>query len=162
VSASVSLNAAGTTATLTPSAPLAMGTQYTVTLTGGSSSIKDMAGNAMSSVSWSFTTAADKTAPKVTSRAPAPGAKNVSRGANVVVGFSEQVKGVSGSTVVLTNVATGKKVTATVTLSANGKTATLNPNARLGNGRTFKVQLTTGIRDMANNSLAALSWKFTT
>ena len=44
----------------------------------------------------------------------------------------------------------------------NGKTATLNPNARLGNGRTFKVQLTTGIRDMANNSLAALSWKFTT
>jgi Ca2+-binding RTX toxin-like protein len=163
VSGTVSLNAAGTTATLTPNAPLASGTQYTATLVGGSSSIRDMANNGMSSTSWSFTTAvADKTAPKVSSRTPGPGAKNVSTSTKVVVGFSEQVKGVSGSTVVLTNLSTGKKVTATVTLSATGMTATLTPSAKLANGRQFKVQLTNGISDMANNKLGALSWKFTT
>jgi len=98
----------------------------------------------------------------VSSRTPAPGAKHVSTSVSVVAGFSEQVKGVSGSTVTLTNLSTGKQVTATVTLSANGRTATLKPSSKLGSGRQFKVQLTSGISDMAGNKLAALSWKFNT
>jgi hypothetical protein len=163
VSATVTVNSAGTAATLTPNAPLAGSTQYTATLVGGASSIRDTSGNGLSSTSWVFTTAAaDKTAPKVTSKTPAAGAKNVSTSASVVVGFSEQVKGVSGSTVVLTNLSTGKKVTATVTLSADGRTATLKPGAKLGNAKAFKVQLTNGISDLSGNKLVALSWKFNT
>jgi Ca2+-binding RTX toxin-like protein len=162
VSATVTLNPGGTSATLKPNAALASGTQYTATLTGGASAIRDTAGNAMSSTTWSFKTVADKTAPTVTSRAPGSGAKNVPTSANVVIGFSEQVKGVSGSTVTLTNLSSGKKVAATVTLSANGRTVTLNPNAALGKGRQFQVRLTGGISDTANNKLAALTWKFHT
>jgi Bacterial Ig-like domain len=153
----------GNLATLKPNAALAAGTQYTATLTGGSSSIKDMANNSLATTSWSFTTAAaDKTAPKVTSRTPAPGAKKVATSTKVVVGFSEAVKGLSGTTFTLTNLSTGKKVTATVTLSADGRTATLNPSAALGKGKQFQVQLTNGITDLSNNKLAALSWKFNT
>jgi len=161
VTSTVSMS--GNMATLKPTAALAAGTQYTATLSGGASSIRDMANNSLGTVSWSFTTAAaDKTAPKVTSKTPAAGAKNVSTATKVVVGFSEQVKGVSGTTFTLTNLSTGKKVTATVTLSADGKTATLSPSAALGKGRQFQVKMTSGITDMSSNKLAALSWKFTT
>ncbi len=162
ISATVTLNPGGTSATLKPNAALASGTQYTATLTGGASAIRDTAGNAMSSTTWSFKTVADKTAPTVTSRAPGSGAKKVAASTNVVIGFSEQVKGVSGTTVTLTNLSSGKKVAATVTLSANGRTVTLNPSAALGKGRQFQVKLTNGISDLAGNRLAALTWKFTT
>jgi Ca2+-binding RTX toxin-like protein len=160
VSATVTVSSAGTSATLTPSAPLANGTQYTATLTGGPSSIRDTAGNAMGATSWSFRTAADTTVPTVTSRTPGPGATHVALNTKVVVVFSESVKGVTGSTFTLTNLANGKKIKATVTLSANGKTATLNPSANIPNARQFRVDLTNAIKDMANNKLAAVSWKF--
>jgi len=156
------VNAAGTAATLKPNAPLANATQYTATLTGGASAIRDTAGNAMSSTTWSFRTAADKTAPSVTSRTPGPGAHHVALKSKVVVGFSESVKGVSGATFVLKNLGNGKLVKATVTLSADGKTATLKPNAKLPKAGHFRVQLRNGIHDAANNRLAAMSWKFTT
>ncbi|HEV8527746.1 MAG TPA: DUF4082 domain-containing protein [Actinomycetes bacterium] len=53
VPSSVSYNAGTRTATLTPSAALATSTVYTVNLSGA----KDAAGNTMTAVSWSFTTA---------------------------------------------------------------------------------------------------------
>ncbi|MDH4046448.1 MAG: DUF4082 domain-containing protein, partial [Gemmatimonadota bacterium] len=55
------VTASGTSATFTPSAPLAWSTAYTATLKGGTSGprITDLAGNALASdASWSFTTAA--------------------------------------------------------------------------------------------------------
>ncbi len=59
VAASVSYNAGTNTATLTPSAALANSTTYTVSVTGGASGVKDLAGNALAStVTSSFTTAA--------------------------------------------------------------------------------------------------------
>ena len=59
VAASVSYNAATTTATLTPSAALANSTTYTISVTGGGSGVKDLAGNPLAStVTSSFTTAA--------------------------------------------------------------------------------------------------------
>lgn len=42
---------------LTPSAPLAAGTQYRLTLTGGTAAIRDLAGNPLASMAWNFTTA---------------------------------------------------------------------------------------------------------
>jgi hypothetical protein len=54
VPSSTSLDASGTTATLTPSSALAAGRTYTATLSG----LRDAAGNAAASSTWSFTTAA--------------------------------------------------------------------------------------------------------
>lgn len=41
---------------LTPSAPLAAATQYRLTLTGGTTAIRDLAGNPLASMAWNFTT----------------------------------------------------------------------------------------------------------
>ena len=59
-----SVSASGSTATLQPNATLAPSTTYTATLLGGSSGIKDLAGNALASnYNWSFTTAAGPSCP---------------------------------------------------------------------------------------------------
>src|SRR6185503_11512796 len=52
----------GLTATFTPSSQLAYSTSYTATIKGGSTGVKDLAGNFMTQdYSWSFTTAAGAT-----------------------------------------------------------------------------------------------------
>ena len=90
VAASVSYNPANQTATLTPSASLAYATTYTATLSGA----QDLSGNAMSTVSWSFTTtsAPDTTAPTVTAQSPAPSATGVAIASPVTVTFSEEIQ----------------------------------------------------------------------
>ena len=68
-----------------------------------------------------FTTAADVTAPVVTSSTPADGATNVLRGANAMVNFSETVVGLQQEgNVVLRNVATGLTVPAVLTVNSAG------------------------------------------
>ena len=60
VPASVSYNAATTTATLTPTVALATSTTYTATIKGGTSGVKDVAGNALAvDFTWLFTTGVD-------------------------------------------------------------------------------------------------------
>jgi len=57
VAVSVSYNASTKSAVITPSAPLAHSTAYTISVTGGASGVKDLAGNALASTSTSsFTT----------------------------------------------------------------------------------------------------------
>jgi len=64
VAAGVNYDSATFTATLTPSSSLALGTTYTATVTGGSSGVTDVAGNALAAdVSWSFTTMAQLQCP---------------------------------------------------------------------------------------------------
>ena len=64
VSATVTYSTGSQTAVLTPTAALAFSTTYTAVLTGGSSGVKDLAGNALTSnFTWSFTTAASGTGP---------------------------------------------------------------------------------------------------
>ncbi len=59
VAAAVVYDAAAHVATLTPSLPLASATTFTATVKGGTSGVKDAAGNALASdVTWTFTTAA--------------------------------------------------------------------------------------------------------
>jgi hypothetical protein len=59
VAAAVSYNATTRTATLTPSAALALGTTYTATVKGGATGAKDSTGTPMAAdFVWSFTTAA--------------------------------------------------------------------------------------------------------
>ena len=64
VSATVTYASGSQTATLTPGTSLANSTTYTVVITGGSSGVKDVAGNAMTSnYTWSFTTAGPQPPP---------------------------------------------------------------------------------------------------
>jgi hypothetical protein len=56
VSASVSYNATTRVVTIDPDSTLSSSTQYTVTLTGGPSAIRDAAGNALGAVPWTFRT----------------------------------------------------------------------------------------------------------
>ncbi len=59
VEATVIYDGATRTAILTPNAALSLNTQYTATVTGGASGVKDVAGNALAAdVTWSFSTAA--------------------------------------------------------------------------------------------------------
>ena len=56
---SATISSSSNQITLTPTAALTASTTYTVTITGGASGVKDLAGNALvSNYSWSFTTAA--------------------------------------------------------------------------------------------------------
>jgi hypothetical protein len=162
IAATVTMNAAKTVATLTPAAPLANATTYTATLTGGATAIRDLANNPLVTSSWSFATVGDTTPPTVTSRTPGPGATGVAVGANVVVGFSEPVT-LPANTFQLTNLGTGRRVLlVAVTLSADGRTATLNPMLNLPAGQQFRVDLTNGIQDLSLNRLVAVSWTFNT
>jgi len=87
LAATVAYNSSTRTATLDPTANLSNNTTYTVTVKGGASGVKDVAGNALSSdFSWNFTTGAlDLTPPTITLTAPANGANvkgNVTLSAN--------------------------------------------------------------------------------
>ena len=101
----------------------------------------------------------DTTPPQVTSRSPAPGATGVSASTNVTATFNEPVQGVSGSTFTLRQGTTS--VAASVGYDATSRTALLDPSSNLVAGATYTASLTSGIRDLAGNALAALSWSFT-
>jgi hypothetical protein len=170
IGAAVSYNATTRVATLNPTANLAANTQYTATLTGGSTAIRDTAGNPLTNVAWTFTTAAapapppDTTAPTVTTRSPSSNATSVSRTGNITVTFSEAVSGVSTTTFVLKN-ASGTTIPAAVTRDGTSNRWILNPNSTLASRTRFTVTVTggaTAIRDAAGNSVANTSWSFTT
>src|SRR5205085_599543 len=85
---------AGTTATLTPLAPLAFATSYTVTIAGGPSGVKDLAGNPLAtSRTWTFKTMPppDTTPPIVMSITPPDGAVSVDVHTGVEATFSELI-----------------------------------------------------------------------
>ena len=164
IAATVTYDAATRVATLNPTADLAPSTVYTATLTGGATAIRDTANNPLVTTSWSFTSAADTTAPTVTARAPLSAATRVSQTGNVTATFSENVTGVSGTTFTLRNSA-GTAIAATVTYDAATRVATLNPTSTLSANVAYTATLTggaTAIRDIANNPLVTTSWSFTT
>ncbi|HET7397585.1 MAG TPA: Ig-like domain-containing protein [Intrasporangium sp.] len=162
IGATVTYNSTTRVATLDPTASLVADTRYTATLTGGTTAIRDGAGNPLATSSWTFTTGP---APTVTARTPASGALGVSRVANITATFSENVTGVSGTTVTLRNASTGALITAVVSYSSTTRTVTLNPSATLAANTRFTATLTGGtaaIRDIAGNPLTTTAWSFTT
>ena len=58
VAATVTTTGGGTVATINPAANLAANVQYRVTVTGGPAAIRDLAGNRLTTRSWTFTTGA--------------------------------------------------------------------------------------------------------
>lgn len=162
LSAAVSYNATTRVATINPSASLAADTKYSVSLTGGVTGIRDLAGSPLVSTGWSFTTGP---APTITARTPGSGATGASRIASISVTFSEGMAGVAASTFRLKNTATGATITALVSRNGTTNQWILNPSGTLAATTNFTVTITggsTAARDLAGNPVSTSIWRFTT
>ncbi len=107
-------------------------------------------------------TAADTTAPTLSSALPLDNAASVSVGANLTLTFSEAVKAGSGNIVVSNagNAADTRTiaVTDTTQVSFSGGVLTINPTANLLPGAAYAVTLASGvIQDTAGNAYAGIS-----
>ena len=147
-----------------PSTNLALSTVYTITSKVG---LRDIAGNPLpSQSSFSFTTSSappgvDITPPTVASTNPANNATSIVLSISPTISFSEAML---SSTITTANFkvfadANNQAVTvANTTLSADGKTVTLTLGNLL-NGTKYRIEVGTGVKDLAGNAMAA---KYTT
>ena len=165
VPANVTYDATNRTATLTPTAPLSYSTQYTVTVVGGASGVKDSANNILQvTYTSSFTTVAP---PSVSSITPSAGATNVgvSKAVSVVFAQAMDTSSLTAANLKLQD-STGAQVSVTISYNATTRTATLTPNAPLANNATYTVIVagdTNGVRDALGNVLpASVTSTFTT
>src|SRR3989449_457291 len=158
--AMVTVNAAGTVATLTPSSPLVQGTVYTATVTAA---VTDAIGTPLGADSlWSFTT---DVAPTVTVQAPAPGATGVPLNTTVTASFSKAMNAASITTATFRLRVAGSTADApaTVTVNAAGTVATLTPSSPLVQGTVYTATVTAAVTDAIGTTLEADSlWSFTT
>ncbi|MCG2622714.1 Ig-like domain-containing protein [Arthrobacter sp. I2-34] len=162
IAATVTRNGTTNQWILNPGTTLAADTRYTVSLTGGSTAVRDRAGNPLAGTSWPFTTGP---APTVTARTPGTNATAVPRTGNITVTFSEPVTGLTSSTFKIKRASTGAAVAATVTRRGSTNQWILNPNATLAANTKYTVTLSgggTAIRDGAGNPFRTGSWSFTT
>ncbi len=153
---------------LLPQAPLATGTVYTISVTG----VVDINGNLQSSFpSQSFTTGTgtDLVAPTVVSTNPTNGQTNVPDNTTIQVVFNEAMDPASfdpnNSFTLLDS--SNKVVPATITFSADYKTATLHPSSNLtGGGATYTMYVgpnsTPPLQDLGGNPGGNTSFSFTT
>jgi methionine-rich copper-binding protein CopC len=155
VAASLTYNAGTQTATLTPSAALANGTTYTASVTGA----KDLSGNTMSPVTWTFTTVPDTTPPTVTAQSPAPNATNVPVNTTISATFSEAIQ--SGTPSFVVTDPSNNVIAGAVSYNGGTQTATFTPTSALSAGTKFTVTLS-GARDLSGNLMSPVTWSFTT
>src|SRR2546426_813024 len=160
VPATVTVNAAGTVATLTPSSPLVQGTVYTATVTAA---VTDAIGTSLGADSlWSFTT---DVAPTVTVQAPAPGATGVPLNTTVTASFS---KAMNAATIFSFNDPVPAEIytpslPAALPVYAAGTVATLTPSSPLGAGTVYTANVAGSVTDAIGTPLGADSlWSFTT
>lgn len=157
VTGTVAYNSGTNTATFTPGSALAAGVGYTITV---STAVKDAAGNALAAAySSSFTTATpvDSTRPTVTQVSPSNGATGVVVSDFVTVTFSEPMNPatINAGTVVL-SASGGGPVAGVVTYNAASNSARLTPVVPLSAGASYSVTITTGVADLAGNTLASV------
>jgi hypothetical protein len=151
------------TATFTPSGPLALNTVYTATITTGA---QDTFGNALASnFVWSFTTSTTACAPPtVISVAPPNIATGICPNTLVTATFSEAMTAstINGTTFTLT----GPGLTAVagvITYVASSDVATFTPNNPLALNTLYTATITTGAEDLAGAPLVAdYVWTSTT
>ena len=152
------VSANGLSASFTPAAPLQVGTQYGVYLTG----ITDVTGAAVTTNTYStFTTGTgtQTTAPTVVAVTPPNGTAGVAVNAKVQVQVSVPVSAVSVGSNSLTLTAGGTAVTGAV--SASGSAITFTPAAPLAVSTAYTVAAG-GFTDLAGNQVTPFSSSFTT
>ena len=160
----------GKTLTVDPTPTLALGTNYKLalngTVTGSTAGLRNAAGQRLTNTAITFTTRT-ATAPFVVSSVPTNSATGVNVSDNLTVTFNEPVTGVAGSTVVLT--VDGQTATLGRLASVAGNTLTVDPNAVLQAGTTYRLSLlgtvtgsAAGLRNADGVRLANTSITFTT
>lgn len=151
IAATPMLDAAGTTATLTPGAPLLEGRTYTVTLT---TEVKDRFMNPLAAAkTWSFTTLA--TVPAITSILPANNMTGVSGNAPVRVTFSEAMDPATLTAASFQVMAGAVAVPGTRVWDAPSRTVTFQPTGAFPGGATITVRLTTAVKDPSGIGIAS-------
>ncbi|HZL67561.1 MAG TPA: Ig-like domain-containing protein [Candidatus Limnocylindrales bacterium] len=151
---------AASTATFTPSSPLALSTLYTATITTGA---QDLAGNPLANnYVWTFTTSSTPCIPTVISVTPPNGAVGVCPSTVVTATFSEPMNPDTINTTTFTLTGPGTTpVTGVVSYAAS--TATFVPSSPLALSTLYTATITTGAQDLAGNPLANnFVWTFTT
>lgn len=145
-----------------PTADLSSGL-HTATITTG---VTDSEGNALATdYIWSFTTGADSDniAPTVVSTNPDTNDTNVSINASVSALFNETLNPstVTTDTFTLTKNSDSSSVAGVVSYESD--TMIFNPTADLLANTKYDANITTGVKDLAGNALAAnKTWSFTT
>jgi hypothetical protein len=114
----------------------------------------DVSGNVLGTSKWR-TFAVDATRPRVVKRSPV---RTATRTANFVARFSEPVRNVSRTTMKLFVEGRKSPLMASVRISRDRRTATLNPSANLKPGKRYTLRLSSGIRDGAGLTLKATGW----
>ena len=147
--------------TFTPSAPLALSTGYTATITTGAT---DMFGNRLASnFVWTFTTGANPCAPPtVVSVFPVSGTTGICPNTLVTATFNRAMNPSTINATTFTLVGPGNApVTGVVTYT--GTTATFAPSIALALTTLYTATITTGAKDTFGNALASnFVWTFTT
>ena len=148
-------------ATFTPSANLSHSLVYTASISAG---VKDISGNVLAATSnWSFTTVVspDNIAPVVNSTVPLDNATGVDINNSVTLTFNEAMDPLTITASTFTLSQGINSVAGVVTYS--GMTATFNPTNSLGVNLLYTAIVTTGVKDVTGNALAANKvWSFNT
>jgi hypothetical protein len=159
----------GVSAVFAPLTNLASGKGYTVTVKGGFTGVKDLAGNPMSTdyvLSWTTSSVADTTAPTITGTANANGAINVAVNTKVGVTFSKGMDHLTITNLNFTMKEAVSGVTVAGTVSHSGVSATFIPSKNLANTTRYTVTIKgggNGVKDLAGNPMAAdYVWGWTT
>jgi hypothetical protein len=154
---------AASTATFTPSSPLALSTLYTATITTGA---QDLFGNSLANnYVWTFTTgSASCSPPTVISVAPPNGSSGICPSTLVVATFSEAMKVSTINTTTFTLTGPGSTpVAGTVSYVVSSDVATFTPSNPLALNTLYTATITTGAQDLAGDPLASnYVWTFTT
>ena len=134
-----------------PSADLAVNTMYNASITVGA---KDMRGTPLAAAfNFSFTTRAtkDNSPPKIVAVNLAAGATCVPLDQKIKVTFDEQMDSltINSSTVFIEGVA------GAVTYNVVSQTATFTPSSALAANTTYTITVTTGVKDLGGQPLAA-------
>ena len=154
------------TVEFTPSTLLAANTTYTATLAG----LRDVNGNAIPAVQWTFTTGATATADTANGTiaiAPANGAVNVATNTAIVLTLSKPADpaSVTASSVALQDRTDNSDwVPANLALSSDGMTITMTPQATLAGSHQYCVYASWNqpLHDLANNIFSGANACFTT
>jgi hypothetical protein len=150
-----SVSYSGVTAVFAPTINLLAYTEYTATITTG---VKDMTGHLLpADYVWSFTTGAslDTTPPTVSDASPATNATAVPINRKVAIHFSEMMDPatINAASISLKATVSGANVPGTV--SPVGTSATFTPASNLYGNTTYTVTITTGVKDLSGNPMAA-------
>jgi hypothetical protein len=157
VTGAVSFDFDSRTATFNPVDQLTPNLTYTARISSG---VTDAAGNPIFNPPFlmNFMTGADTLQPTVRTTSPLNMDTNVAINTDIQVRFDEPVMGVSATSFQVN----GGAVTGVVTMSADRKVATFNPDADLPAATTLNVTLSTAIADDSGNALNAFAFSFTT